>query len=490
MATCARCGEELPTFSFGEEKKLCPSCRQMLATAPPGASFEPHSAPARQVAVYQFPVTVALLTINVLVFLAMVLQQRAALSHPDNLQLLNWGADFGPLSLGTQPWRILTSNYVHIGLPHLLVNMWALWQLGRATEHIFGRLLYLVIYTAAGISGSLLSLLHDPMGISAGASGALFGIIGALIAGLYLGKLPFPKQVRDGLLKNLVWVAVLTLGVGSFIARIDNAGHVGGLIMGLGLGAIIGPNLMEEPVPRAAYNRLVLIAAAFLLVGFWSLVKQKRGYVADLEKARLAMGGGHTDEVIRNLERAIARDPNDADALQLLAPAYLGKGDYAHAQTAYQRLVQFEPDNVTAKYMLGLIYGEQHKYEDARRVYSELTQQQPNHAGAWTMLGASLDGLNREEEAITAYNKAISLNPKSSETYRERGLAEAKLNRFQDAVASLQKAAELDPKNGEIQKDLADVYTVMGNTTAAAAAKRRAEELSPPSPQKPPSKQP
>jgi len=439
---------------------------------------------------YSFPVTVALLTINVLVFAAMVLQRPASLFHPEDQQLLQWGATFGPLSLGTQPWRILTSNYVHLEIAHIAFNMWALWQLGRAAERIFGRWVYFVIYTATGISGSLLSLLHNPMGLSAGASGALFGIVGALIAALYLGKLPFPKRVRDSLLKNLVWVAIINLGLGASIPNIDNAGHVGGLVMGLAVGAIIGPHLMEEPTRRAAYNRLTLIAAAFLLIGFWSFVKQKRGYVADVKTARVALVSNRNDEAIRVLQRAIEHDPNNPEVLNMLAQAYMRKDDFAHAQIVLQRMVQVDPNNVTAKYILGLTYAEQHQYDDARRVYSELTQQQPNNAGAWTMLGASLDGLNREEDAIAAYNKAISLSPKNSETYRELGLAQAKLNRFQDAVASLQKAAELDPNNGEIQKDLADVYTVLGNTTAASTAKRRAEELSRSNPPKPASTQP
>lgn len=489
MATCVRCGRELPAFSFGEATNLCPSCKQTTQ------SFQqqvPSSAPASTAAgrtANQFPATLALLTINVLVFAAMVLR-GASFVTPDNLQLLKWGADYGPLSLGTQPWRILTSNYVHIGFVHILVNMWALWQLGRVAERIFGAWVYLVIYTASGISGSLLSLLRDPMRISAGASGAIFGIIGALIAALYLGKLPFPKRARDALLKNLLWVAVINLGLGASIPGIDNAGHVGGLVMGLALGAIIGPHLMEEPVRRAAYNRLTLVAAVFLLIGFGTLVQQKRGYVADIEKAQQAIGAGHTDEVIRDLQRAVAHDPNNAEALHLLALAYMSKGDYPHAQSALQRFLQIDPNNVTAKYILGLTYAEQHQYEDARRVYSELTQQQPNNAGAWVMLGAALDGLNREEEAVAAYKKAIDLNPKNTEAYRELGLAQAKLNHFDDAISSLQKAAQLNPKNVDIQKDLADVYTVMGNTTAAAAATHRAEELSRPDSNKPGTKQP
>lgn len=477
MATCIRCGRELPAFTFGEASNLCANCRQMATVIPPQVASPPPAPSATQQA-YQFPVTAALLAINLLVFAAMVFQRSASFMHPDDMQLLRWGADFGPLSLGGQPWRILTSNYVHIGFVHILVNMWALWQLGRVAERILGRWMYFVIYTASGISGSLLSLLHDPIRISAGASGALFGIMGALIAALYLGKLPFPKRVRDGLLKNLVWVAVINLGLGASVPGIDNAGHIGGLVMGLALGAIIGPHLLQEPIRRAGYNRLTLIAAVFLLIGFGSLVKQKRGYVADVTTARVALAGNRPDVAISLLQPVIARDPNNLEVLNLLAQAYMGKKDFAHAQGVLERMVQIDPDNFSVKQVLGLAYAGQHQYEDARRIFADLTRQQPNNTEAWTLLGASLDGLDREEDAVNAYQKAISLDPQNSETYRELGLAQAKLNRLKDAVTSLNKASQLDPKNGEIQKDLADVYTVMGNSSAAAAATRRADELS------------
>jgi rhomboid protease GluP len=429
-------------------------------------------------------VTIAILAINVLVFAGMVARGVSFVS-PTTQQLLRWGSDFGPLSLGTQPWRILTSNYVHIGIIHIAVNMWALWQLGRLAERIFGPWIYFLIYTASGISGSLLSLLRNPLEVSAGASGALFGIIGALIAALYLGKLPFPKPARDGLLKNLVWVAVINLGLGASIPGIDNAGHVGGLIMGLALGAIIGPHLMEEVSRRRIYLWRILLAAVLLLVAFGAYVRHRNGYVADIPKAQEALGRGRTDEAIRALETAIARDPKNTEVLNMLAQAYMSKHDYPHTESTLQKVVQLEPNNITAKYILGLTYAAERRYEDARQVFEQLVRQNPQKDDAWVMLGASLDGLNREQEAVDAYKKAIALNPQNSEAYRELGLAQMKLNKPQDATSALQKAAQLDPNNPEIQKDLSDVYTVMGKTAEAAAATRKAEKLSKTAPKKP-----
>jgi rhomboid protease GluP len=86
--------------------------------------------------------------INVLIFVGMVLSGVSPMA-PTQLQLVTWGANFAPLSLGSQPWRILASNYVHIGIIHIFFNMWCLWNLGRLAESIFDRGSYLLIYTAA-----------------------------------------------------------------------------------------------------------------------------------------------------------------------------------------------------------------------------------------------------------------------------------------------------------------------------------------------------
>ena len=119
-------------------------------------------------------------------------------------QLVTWGANFAPLSLGSQPWRMLASNYVHIGIIHIFFNMWCLWNLGRLAERIFDRWTYLLVYTASGIGGSLASLWWHPRGIGAGASGAIFGLAGGLIAVLYLGKLPIAKEALKPTLKSLL----------------------------------------------------------------------------------------------------------------------------------------------------------------------------------------------------------------------------------------------------------------------------------------------
>jgi len=279
MTNCIRCGRPIDNTS-PTATNLCPECRQAFAGTAQPSTIPPRPLAAPGPTAYRPPVTVAILSLNILVFAAMVFTGTSP-TDPKDIQLLRWGADFGPLTLATQPWRALTSNYVHIGLFHLAVNMWSLWQVGRFAERIFGGWAYAVVYTATGIAASLASLLWNPMRVSAGASGALFGIVGALIAALYLGKLPFPKPVSQRILKNLVVVVAINLLYGASASFIDNSAHIGGLLTGLAIGALLAPQLTESPEKRRAHERLMFTATALFLIGFGVFVKRQSGWVVE-----------------------------------------------------------------------------------------------------------------------------------------------------------------------------------------------------------------
>ncbi|PYX40566.1 MAG: hypothetical protein DMG81_05750 [Acidobacteria bacterium] len=483
MANCERCGRELPSFSFGEASRLCADCRRALSSANSSAPAATAIPAAPQVAMrrvpYRPPFTLVLIGINVLVFAAVV-AKGVPIERPTSAQLLQWGANFGPLSLGGQPWRILTSNYLHIGIIHLLVNMWSLWQVGRLAERIFGGWTYLVLYTATGLAGSLASLFRNPLGVSAGASGAIFGIVGALIGALYLGKLPIPKPAQQGLLKNLVIVVIINLGYGASVSGIDNSAHIGGLVMGLALGSILAPQLMEPVEQRRAHERLLFIGAAVVLLGFGGYVKKINGYVVSLGAAGQALSQHQLDQAISILENTVGRNPRNKTALGLLGNAYLQKKDYAHAESTLKRVLQLDPKDISAKYNLGLTYAATERFEEARQIFSDLVQKDPQDDDAWMLLGAALDGLGREAEAIQALQKAVALNPKNAEAYRELGLAQMKAHQANAALNSLQQSARLDPNNPETQKDLGDLYTELGDRSQAAVAYQNAEKLKKP----------
>jgi membrane associated rhomboid family serine protease/Flp pilus assembly protein TadD len=425
------------------------------------------------------PVTTALLAVNVLVFVAMAVIAHT-LREPPNSLLLQWGANWGPLSLDGQRWRILTSNYVHIGIWHIAFNMWALWQLGWLSERIFGGWTYLLVYTLCGIAGSLASLFRAPLVLGAGASGAIFGLVGALISALYLGRLPFPEVARKRLLRTLLIVVAVNLYLGATFPGIDNAAHMGGLWMGLGLGAALAPYLTAHPDRRRGYQSLIFITSSILLLGAGSLVERRNGYVVFASRADQAMSRAELDQAIGNLQQAVAKNPGNKTALGLLGQAYLQRKDYSSAETALQRVLALDPGDATAQYNLGLIYGTTGRYEEARQMFARLAEQDPKDDEIWVLLGSSLDELGREPEAVQALQRAIALNPRNGAAYRELGLAQRKLQQTDAAVTSLEKAARLDPANAETEKELAQAYLQAGRREEAANAFQKAAKLAPP----------
>lgn len=255
MPPCLSCGREMSATA--EPENICPECRAAILAHAPSRNPLPSR---RAVTLERVPVTSAIIGINALVFAGMVLS-GVSLGMPQIPQLIKWGADFGPLTLTSQPWRILTSNYVHIGIVHILLNMWCLWNLGALAERVFDRWTYLLTYTVCGLAGSIASLWWHPMGVGAGASGAIFGMAGALISALYLGQLPVPPQALKSTLKSLGSFAGYNLIFGAVVPGIDNSAHLGGLVSGLALGAVLARHLTSPPDERNSWRRWVFIVA-------------------------------------------------------------------------------------------------------------------------------------------------------------------------------------------------------------------------------------
>ena len=262
MTICSNCGRELP--DSGQPDRQCPECRALLAARAQG-----QVAPTRRSrALERMPITTAIIAVNLLVFAAMTLSGVSP-ATPQVGQLIHWGANYGRDTLSAQPWRLLTANYVHIGILHIALNMWCLWNLGALAEQVFDRWTYFLTYTACGIAGSITSLWWHPLGVGAGASGAIFGLAGALIAALYLGRLPIPRRALQPTLKSLLAFAGYNLVFGTVIPAIDNSAHLGGLVSGLILGTVLARHLTSLPEVRNAWRRWVFIATAiFLLLAF------------------------------------------------------------------------------------------------------------------------------------------------------------------------------------------------------------------------------
>jgi len=240
MANCIKCGRNLPGLSFG--KKICSWCVQHEAAhggqEPEDAVQRIEAPPWLRRQSTSMIVTQILFGINVAVFLAMVLADASVLENAPGELLVRLGANFGPLTLGGQYWRLLTCVFLHGNLLHIAFNMWCLWDLGALAESLYGHWTFAVVYLLAGVGGSLGSIVWNPNVLSVGASGAIFGIAGALIASFYLGEFSLPRAAISGSLRSVVTFVGYNLVFGAILSRVDNAAHVGGLVTGLILGAL------------------------------------------------------------------------------------------------------------------------------------------------------------------------------------------------------------------------------------------------------------
>src|SRR5258708_4319940 len=187
---------------------------------------------------------------NVAVFVAMTLG-GVSTTEPTTAELWDWGANYGPLSIGGQWWRLLSCVFVHIGIIHIGFNMWCFWGLGRLAESVYGHWTFGALYLITGVAASVTSLAWNPGGTSAGASGAIFGIAGALIASFYLGEFSLPKAAVSGLLRSVLMFAGYNLVFGAMSGHTDNAAHVGGLVSGL----ILGARLLDQGRLRGRRRR-------------------------------------------------------------------------------------------------------------------------------------------------------------------------------------------------------------------------------------------
>jgi len=178
-----------------------------------------------------FWATPLLLALNALVWAAMTASGVSA-TDPTGHDLARWGSNVSSLTLPGQPWRLLTSVFVHGGAVHLLLNALSLWLLGVLLEARVGAVRLLAVYLASGVAGSLATLWYHRGGInSVGASGAIFGLYGLLLALLISKKLVLDKFDRRAML-GLVLYLVLSNLISGLSGNIDNAAHLGGLLLG------------------------------------------------------------------------------------------------------------------------------------------------------------------------------------------------------------------------------------------------------------------
>ncbi len=180
--------------------------------------------------------TVTIIGLNVAVFLLMAVN-GVHIMQPDTQALLDWGANFKPLTLDGEWWRLITACFLHIGVLHLAINMYSLLSVGVLLENMLGRAQYIIAYLVCGLAGSAASLWWHDATVSAGASGAIFGMFGLFYAWVTTAR-HISGEEKKAQLASAGTFLVFNLFMG-LSGKIDNAAHLGGLAAGIIIGILV-----------------------------------------------------------------------------------------------------------------------------------------------------------------------------------------------------------------------------------------------------------
>ncbi|PYX74202.1 MAG: hypothetical protein DMG78_07255 [Acidobacteria bacterium] len=424
MANCIRCGRQLPPLSF---KKICQWCVQHEAAQrgeESGNVPQPViTRPWVRRSESSITLTQVIFGANIAVFLATALASGSAINISGEVNF-HYGANFGPYTLSGEWWRLLTYMFLHGGAMHIFFNMWCLWDLGRLCESLYGRWTFAGIYLITGVSGGLASIAWNPRVLSVGASGAIFGLAGALIASFYLGEFSLPRVAISGTLRSLVIFAVFNLGFGQLFGGIDNACHIGGLVSGLILGALIARLAPQTDAPLRRATVVGVVVLGLLAAGFG--VRQWRGGPMRIARAFQETKG---DPVAR-LQAVIKQQPNLVPAHFALAQAYLAGDQYLEAEAEFKRVIELQPANLEARFDLGLVYLTEKRLEDSKSEFTQILAQDPNSAEGHYGLGLVLAAQQNHSAAIDEFKKAAP-DTHVSGVYFEMGNSYAKLNRHE-----------------------------------------------------------
>ena len=216
-----------------------------------------------------FGVYLIIIVINVLLFV-FELTRGVSLMSPRTSDMIDWGANVAALSLTGDAWRLFSSMFLHIGLIHILFNMYMLFAFGPVVERMFGSARFTLIYLWSGLFGSLVSAMWHgaqmQIVVAAGASGALMGISGAFVGHWMVSNARGVSQESLSMRGPLAQTIGLNLVLGFINPGVDNACHVGGLISGVVLGAVFALTDFEHSKMKRFIASVVISIASIGII--------------------------------------------------------------------------------------------------------------------------------------------------------------------------------------------------------------------------------
>ena len=210
-------------------------------------------------------ITYILIFINIVMFVLMYMLGNGS---ENTNTLIDFGANYILLTKAGEYYRLITSGFLHIGVIHLLLNMYSLYIVGTQVEYFYGKVKYIIIYLFSLIMGSLFTVaLSSVNTVSAGASGAIFGLLGSI---LYFG-VKYRGYIGNSLVNQIVPVVILNLIIGFTTPGIGNAAHIGGLVGGYLISMAVGIGIDKKEQQGSKINGIIIstILTIFMIyIGF------------------------------------------------------------------------------------------------------------------------------------------------------------------------------------------------------------------------------
>lgn len=322
--------------------------------------------------------TYIFIIINAIIFLMMTFSGGSQ----DTGVLLDFGAKESYLIMTGEYWRLITPIFLHIGFLHFALNNIALFYLGKLSERIFGSVRFFFIYMIAGIIGNIASFVLAPESVGAGASGAIFGLFGAL---LYFGLMHKELFLRT-IGKDIITIIIINIVFGLLMPDIDSFAHLGGLFGGFIVAAILSlPGLKRRIWSLSIGAIIVLIAIA----GFTYMEitdDDLNGSQAVYLIGQKALDAGNYDKADEIFSFLVEEYPDEAFNYFNVANTSANKGDYQKAIEYYNITIELNEYIYEAYYKLALISVIHEDYDQAESYLLEVLDKNPNFTDAEELL--------------------------------------------------------------------------------------------------------
>jgi membrane associated rhomboid family serine protease/Tfp pilus assembly protein PilF len=446
-------------------------------------------APRRQWAV----ATIVLFALN-FIFFGLEIYAGGA----DNSQvLLNFGASFGPLFRRGEYWRLVMPMFLHGGWLHILGNSYALWIIGPILERVYGYGRYAAIYVAAGIGGSLLSMTASN-NVSVGASGAIFGIAGAMVVTGYVHRDAVPRRWGRAFGRGMIPFIVLVLASGLIERGIDNWGHLGGLATGALLALVIPPprrdfsygKVNEQPSQAwVAIPLAVVILAVAATINHYRTLQAVDKLLAEGERFE---SNQQYDRELQCFQLALRKAPHEEQPHEEMATYYLTQKKYDQAIQEFQSAVHLSDGDDQAQLDLGVAYQLKGDRQKAQQIFESVLGKNHQSLAGKALLASNLAAmadlyarLKIYDEAVGKYQEALLLAPDLAEAQNNLAWLYATCDdpKFRDPQAALehaQQAVDLTGwKDGNSIDTLAEANFANGHYQQAIEIEKKALALEP-----------